>query len=387
MIAEMPDAVTSSRQKATVSAAHSTRRSRAKARQAPAVRKTRAGAPGSSAHGSSAAALVLAARASPSRRKGAGRSAARPKKAKSPAAGGAAVRRSTAGSPASVRHGAGSPLHHLAAGGYARDSAVYRGVKPQLPQWGGSLSVIISARNEMRTLPGLLKQVQQLHPAEIIVVLNGCTDDSYKYTRLCKQATVVHCPESAGHDVGRALGAKLSRGDILLFLDGDMVISAPQLAIFAAAVDGGVDVALNDLDGLLPSFDLCDDVTRCKLYLNSVLGRSDLGVSSMTAVPHALSRRALERIGYRELMVPPKAQALSIIEQLRVEKAGTVNVIKHNRLRQGNIGAGNAMEQLIAGDHAEALLRVLIHRDKNGGLTGESLLEQRRQMAAWRNSI
>ncbi|MGN7763433.1 glycosyltransferase family 2 protein [Paenibacillus sp. 22594] len=387
MIAEMPDAISNSRQKATVSAAHSTRRSRAKARQAPAVRKTRAGAPGASGHGSSAAAHVQAAGASPSRRNGEGRSSSWRKNARSAAAGRAAGRRSTAGSPASIRQGAGSPLHHIAAGGNARGSAVYRGAKPQLPQWGGSLSVIISARNEMRTLPGLLKQVQQLHPAEIIVVLNGCTDDSYKCTRLCKQATVVHCPESAGHDVGRALGAKLSRGDILLFLDGDMVISAPQLAVFAAAVDGGVDVALNDLDALLPSFGLCDDVTRCKLYLNSVLGRSDLGVSSMTAVPHALSRRALERIGYRELMVPPKAQALSIIEQLRVEKAGTVNVIKHNRLRQGNIGAGNAMEQLIAGDHAEALLRVLIHRDKNGGLTGESLLEQRRQMAAWRNSI
>lgn len=233
----------------------------------------------------------------------------------------------------------------------------------------------------------LLDQVTRLKPLEIIVVLNGCSDRSFQRTRLCPQATIVHIPESAGHDVGRSLGAKLSRGDILLFLDGDMVIPARQMSLFAEAVDGGVDVALNDLDHLLPPFALSDAVTRCKMYLNAVLGRSDLGVSSMTAVPHALSRKALERIGYRELMVPPKAHALSVMRQLRVEKAGTVNVIKHNRLRQSNTGAGNAMEQLIAGDHAEALAQVLGEQQASGRLSESHLQEQRRQMAAWRNAL
>lgn len=258
---------------------------------------------------------------------------------------------------------------------------------PLLMDLHGTLSVIITARNEADTLLQLLRQVELLNPAEIIVVLNGCTDNSYQQARLCKRATVVHCPKSAGHDVGRALGAKLSSGDILLFLDGDMAIPARQLAVFAAAVDSGIDVALNDLDGFLPPFEASDDVSRCKLYLNAVLGRSDLGVSSMTAVPHALSRRALERIGYRELMVPPKAQALSIMGRLRVEKAGTVNVIKRNRVRKGNTGAGNAMEQLIAGDHAEALKAVLSQPAAGVPPTGERLLEQRSQLAAWRNGL
>lgn len=182
-----------------------------------------------------------------------------------------------------------------------------------------------------------------------------------------------------------------------------MVIPAQQLAVFAAAVDGGVDVALNDLDQLLPPFKLSDHVTRCKLYLNMVLGRSDLGAGSMTAVPHALSRRALEMIGYRELMVPPKAQALALLKQLRVEKAGTVDVFRQNRLRQDNTGAGNKMEQLIAGDHAEALNAVLsqqagqvqghaeavqlIHGQGGTHSAAPSLQEQRSRLAAWRNAL
>lgn len=256
----------------------------------------------------------------------------------------------------------------------------------RLPKLRGSLSVIISARNEEQTLMRLLRQVSRLAPTEIIIVLNGCIDNSYPISRLNRQAVVVHCPESVGHDVGRSIGAKLSHGDILLFLDGDMVIPAAQLVVFTTAVDGGIDVALNDLDRLTPAFGLCDDVTRSKLFLNYALGRYDLGVSSMTAVPHAISRHALETIGYRELMVPPKAQARSVLEKLRVEKVGTVNVIKHNRLRQANIGAGNAVEKLIIGDHAEALQEVLSRR-LNGNTHGESHSEYRRQVAAWRNGI
>lgn len=258
-----------------------------------------------------------------------------------------------------------------------------------LPAVRGSLSVIICARNEQHTLQQLLQQVVRLQPAEIIVVLNGCSDQSFQLAREVKQAVIVHCPQPAGHDVGRAIGAKLSRGDILLFLDGDMVIPARQLALFTAAVDQGLDVALNNLDPLLPPFGLADDVSRSKLYLNDVLGRRDLGVSSMTAVPHALSRHALQTIGYRELMVPPKAHAISLLEQLRVGTAGTVNVIKHNRLRQGNTGIGNPMEQLITGDHAEALQEILSRREAGGQppLLNETLSEQRRQMAAWRNGL
>ena len=255
-----------------------------------------------------------------------------------------------------------------------------------ITDYRGRLSVIISARDEEETLFQVLKQVLRLRPSEIIVVLNGCTDNSFQRARLCKQAIVVHCPESAGHDVGRSIGAKLSQGDIVLFLDGDMIIPAPQLAVYAAAIDQGVDVALNDIDPLLPVFAKWDDVTRCKLFLNSILGRIDLGTASMTAVPHALSRRAVEAIGYQHLMVPPKAHAIAIMENLQVKKAGTVNVITHNRLRRTNTGEGNAMAMLISGDHSEALQEVLA---RSGGrlLKGGHGAEDRQQMALWRNGI
>ncbi|MNB78230.1 Glucosyl-3-phosphoglycerate synthase [compost metagenome] len=266
----------------------------------------------------------------------------------------------------------------------AASPAQSKGARWRPPARRGTLSVIVSAQNEEATLPAVLREAERLLPEELIVVLNGCSDESYLRARQTAMAMVVHYPDAAGHDVGRAIGARLSRGDILLFLDGDIAIPAPALAPFVTAVDEGADVALNDLNPLLPSFEHTDPVTRCKLFLNLAVGREDLGASSMTAVPHALSRRALSIIGPKTLMVPPKAQAAAVLNGLIVKNASSVNVIGRNRVRRSNTGAGNAVEQMILGDHAEALAEILarggVRKFREAGGPGF-----RSRLAAWRN--
>lgn len=247
----------------------------------------------------------------------------------------------------------------------------------------GTLSVVVCARNEEGTLPAVLREAVRLQPEELIVVLNGCTDSSFEAAKKVRGATVIQLPEPAGHDVGRGIGAKLSRGDIILFLDGDMAIPAASLAPFAAAVDQGTDVALNRIDPLLPPFAASDGVTRCKQFLNMALGRADLGAASMTAVPHALSRRAVQKLGSAVLAVPPKAQAAAMLAGLRVEAVHTVDVLARNRKRTGNTGEDNAVSRLIAGDHAEALAEAI-------QASGGRLLEpgsRRPELAAWRNAL
>lgn len=246
------------------------------------------------------------------------------------------------------------------------------------------LSVIVSAMNEERTLPRVLEETAKLRAAETIVVLNGCTDTSFERARRCREAVIVHMPEAAGHDVSRAIGARLARGDILLFVDGDIPIPAAKLKPFVRAVADGADVALNDIDPLLPPFRRSDAVTRSKQFLNLALGRDGLGAASMTAVPHAISRRALDTVGAAALMVPPKAQAIAIAEGLRVVSPATVNVIRGNRKRgAGNTGAGNPVAALIAGDHAEALQEAMDRLGRR--MLPEGAEERRREVAAWRN--
>lgn len=220
------------------------------------------------------------------------------------------------------------------------------------------LSVVVTCRNEQRTLPGVLRQLRRLPFRETIVVINGSSDQSLQRTLRFGDATVVWLPEPLGHDVGRAIGARIATSDILLFVDADLLIRAEELVPFLRAVDRGTDVALNDVTPYVRKFADQDQVTQVKTFLNRALGRRDLAMNSMTAVPHAVSRRLIDTVGYDLLSVPPKAQAEAIIRGLRIEAPGSINVFRRNRRRVDNRGHSNQVAELVIGDHLEALAYV-----------------------------
>ena len=218
-----------------------------------------------------------------------------------------------------------------------------------------SAAAIVSVRNEESTIAEVIRELKLLPLKEIIVVINGSTDGSYPIASRIDGIVIVQFPEPLGHDVGRAVGARMTQADILLFVDGDIPIPASVLAPFLGAVHRGADLALNDITPLLGPFNRWDDVSRVKAFLNRSLGRADLGAASMTAVPHAISRRALETIGVRTLVVPPKAQAVAMRNGLRVELCRAVDVVNRNKRRESNDGKDNPVARMIVGDHIEAL--------------------------------
>ncbi len=219
----------------------------------------------------------------------------------------------------------------------------------------GTAAAVVTVCNEEDSIRQVLHELKLLPLTDIIVVINGCTDHSFKYTMEFEGVTVIHEPEALGLDVGRALGAKLTKADTVLFVDGDFPVSAWQLAPFLLAVDQGVDVALNDVTPYLGAFKYWDAVSRVKQFLNCSLDRPDLVTNSMTCIPHALSRRALDTIGESTLAVPPKAQAAALAAPLKVQASASINVFMKNRRRNQNVGSGNPVARLIIGDHIEAL--------------------------------
>ncbi|WP_342552644.1 glycosyltransferase family A protein [Paenibacillus sp. FSL R7-0652] len=237
--------------------------------------------------------------------------------------------------------------------GYAQTSGRASDIVP-LPLRHAAAAVVCAC-NEERTLGQVLRQLRRLPLRDIVVVLNGTTDNSLGHVLQHPGITLVYEPDRAGHDVGRALGVKMTDAETVLFVDGDMVVPAEQLAPFLFTIDRGQDVALNDLTSLLPPFAKQDEVSRIKAYLNHTLGRRDLGSNSMTAVPHAVSRRMIQAVKPASLAVPPMAQMLAVQQGLQVSAPYQVDVIRSNRLRPGNTGRGNDVARLILGDHLEAL--------------------------------
>jgi len=161
------------------------------------------------------------------------------------------------------------------------------------------------------------------------------------------------------------VGAQAAKGKVLLFIDGDMVISSSQLEPFVKAVLSGVDVALNNYRGPVHHKPV-HRVIVSKHALNTMLGRSDLKGASMTTVPHAISRRALKRIGAESLAIPPLAQTIAVSKGLKMKLVHRIHVGKLNsrRVQRNQI---DPLEAMITGDHLEAIHWWLHQKGPRGG--------------------
>lgn len=222
-------------------------------------------------------------------------------------------------------------------------------VVPQLPV----VSVIIPVCNEAATLEKVISQAFRVHKyTEVIVVDNGSTDES-KQIAQAAGARVISYPERLGHDVGRSLGAKEAKGSILLFVDADFIIPAKEMIPLIQAVEQGVDVALNKYNGVISKPEV-HRVVLAKYALNAILSRSDLQGNSMTSIPHAISRKALETIGAENLAIPPLAQTIAIRSGLQIKAVHFIEVGSRNRIRT-HATPGDPVGDLILGDHLEAI--------------------------------
>ncbi|MFD0710688.1 glycosyltransferase family 2 protein [Paenibacillus sp. GCM10027626] len=238
--------------------------------------------------------------------------------------------------------------------GYCKHAGGYFGNGVLLPT-DKTVAAIVTVMNEKDTIPSVLEQLHRLPLHEMIFIVNGSTDESFEMLRNQSRATIVHYHHALGHDVGRAIGAKLAESEILLFLDGDFPVFAEHLLPFIAAIGQGADIALNNISPYIGLFSNRDDVTIVKEFINRSMARADLGANSLTAIPHAMKKQAAQLIGYANLAVPPKAQVLAIQQGLKINSPASVDVISTNRQRKRNVGRSNAVSELIIGDHIEAL--------------------------------
>jgi glycosyltransferase involved in cell wall biosynthesis len=237
------------------------------------------------------------------------------------------------------------------------------------------VSVIVPVMNEHRTLPAVIREAAQAHvKTEVIVVANGCRDGSAKLARGLG-ARVLEYAEPLGHDVPRAVGAKAAKGEVLLFVDGDMVVRASELRPFVREILQGGDVALNDYSGPVESTRI-HPVVSAKYMLNTLIGRPDLGGASLTAVPHALSRQALQQLGAGALAHPPMAYTSALLGGLNVRPVHFIDVGRRNRIRRRR-GEHDLLTPLIAGDHMEAISRILEQRGPRCGFSDLGRLREK----------
>src|SRR5690554_1205147 len=105
-----------------------------------------------------------------------------------------------------------------------------------------SISIIIPAKNEAQSLPGLLEDLKAARPDdEIIVVNDGSADDT---AQVCQKFGVkeVRHPYSKGNGAAIKSGVRAASGDILIFMDGDGQHRPSDIEALLSKIDEGYDL-------------------------------------------------------------------------------------------------------------------------------------------------
>lgn len=153
--------------------------------------------------------------------------------------------------------------------------------------------------------------------AELIVVADGAVDDPAEVARDCG-ARVLEVPGPRGPAVARNRGAAIARGDLLVFVDTDVVMSPDALAGFAAlfAADPGVDAAFGAYDEAPadPGF-----ISQCKNLAHSYVHQKSRGeAQTFWAGLGAIRAEAFARIGgFDERFARPSVEDIDLGYRLR----------------------------------------------------------------------
>jgi glycosyltransferase involved in cell wall biosynthesis len=111
-----------------------------------------------------------------------------------------------------------------------------------------SLSIIIPAKDEMATIGEIVTKARQSFPqAEIIVVDDGSIDQTGSLAEVAG-AQIVRHPESLGNGASIKSGARIARGEILMFMDADGQHDAKEFTPLLEKLADGYDMVIGARD-------------------------------------------------------------------------------------------------------------------------------------------
>lgn len=234
----------------------------------------------------------------------------------------------------------------------------------KLPPGGETMIyAVVPAMNEEKNISSVIRMLLDCSIDKIIVVVNGCTDSTYKVVSSLNDSKIkiAYFDKPLGIDIPRAVGAKIAREsncDGAVFIDGDMSkdISNGICEITKSIKDNAIDLALSDCYyNYNIKSDLAKYILAFRKQLNIELGIFDgIGVSTPSHGPHGVSKKLLQSIHPKEFAIPPVILSMGVIYNLNIR---VVTQFRHESL-ESKLKSYNHAEEIaktIIGDCIEAL--------------------------------
>ncbi len=140
-------------------------------------------------------------------------------------------------------------------------------------------SVVIATHNQENrlhlVLAGLSAQTVSRQLYEIVVVLDGCDDNSHVRVQYWKSQGLVirqvRLSKREGRCKARNVGASVARGECVMFLDGDALPDPGWLEVYLGTVDMRRHCALTGGLWCIPTLEFVDDPTSGELKADVVI--------------------------------------------------------------------------------------------------------------------
>jgi len=168
------------------------------------------------------------------------------------------------------------------------------------------ISIIIATKNNKLTIRNVLESTKKFakrYKTELIVVDGKSQDGTYEITKkfletysgLFVKTTLLQDP-GISLSYARHIGYTHSRGDIVVFLDGDTVLSNMFIEKFKKVI-------ISDYDVIIPSFTILsiDNATRIFNYTFNIIEQISINLKKSSIIPQAriFTRKILKQLhGY-----------------------------------------------------------------------------------------
>ncbi|MDD4568608.1 MAG: glycosyl transferase family 2 [Tepidanaerobacteraceae bacterium] len=189
---------------------------------------------------------------------------------------------------------------------------------------------VVPAKNEQGRIGKVLTLLKKTPVEKIITIVNGSRDNTMKEIKSLKIGSVeiLYFTPELGIDIPRAIGAYhayKSGATSVIFVDGDLIgdIETQVIDLIHAVVYQQVDLAMtNCYPDLVYSSDLAEQILLFRSLLNLKLGLYDkIGVASPSHGPHAVSRRLMELVDFKDFAIPPVILAFAACSGLSIDVA------------------------------------------------------------------
>ncbi|WP_432406836.1 glycosyltransferase family 2 protein [Wukongibacter sp. M2B1] len=187
---------------------------------------------------------------------------------------------------------------------------------------------IVPARNEEEKIHKTLSMLLRTNSDKILVIANGCTDNTLK--RVCDinsdRMQILYFNKPLGLDVPRSIGALYaykSGATGFIFVDGDMIgnISDNINEIILDISSNNIDMGLTDCyDSSYTNSNMAKVLLAFRRQLNLELGIYDKIIHATPSHgPHGVSRKLIDKIGFKILSTPPVELALAVKNKLNIK--------------------------------------------------------------------